>query len=504
VGLRLSGSVLERIDAEVQALLIAARIPGAALAIVAEGSTVHAKGYGYRDLARRLPMNAQTAYPIASTTKALNATLIGMLVDEGSLAWDTPVQTYLPWFRLRDAAVSMQVTLRDLIVMRTGLPRHDWLWIGHAIERASLIERMRHLDCSFGFRERFQYNNLTTAAAGYVAETVTGRCWEELIRSMLLEPLSMTSTVCTPPDLAWNLAQGENSLTAGSTSPNITCSYHETVARELVRTQRMESQSLLAPAGSAIHSTIEDMARWAAFNLEGGTVQGKALIKPKTLADIHAPELSARFDPSCPTPHAGYGMGWFIDTHHGHLRIGHGGYLDDVNGEVSLYPEHHFGVISCTNFGCPHLARVINQYVFELALGVTHVETYEDRLVQYERDIKTNQARLAAVPRRTGTMPSHVLEAYTGRYTHPAYGTLEITVSDTGLQLRRQNLSLSLEHWHYEAWVTHGLDELAIHEPHAFDTASRVLFETDADGAVAAVSLPLEPAVAPIRFARAS
>src|SRR5688572_25815893 len=96
----------DSLDAMIEPILRKAGIPGAALAIVAHGETVIARGYGYRDLNAKLPMVAETVYPIASTTKAMNATLLGMLVDEGRLAWDTPVQCYLPSFRLGDPHTS--------------------------------------------------------------------------------------------------------------------------------------------------------------------------------------------------------------------------------------------------------------------------------------------------------------------------------------------------------------------------------------------------------------
>src|SRR6266852_5819442 len=105
-------------------------------------------------------MDADTIYPIASTTKSINATLLGMLVDEGKLSWDALIQYYLPSFRLKDPLASQQVTLRDLLTMRTGLPRHDWLWMENPIDRASLARRLQYLDASAGFRERFQYSNL--------------------------------------------------------------------------------------------------------------------------------------------------------------------------------------------------------------------------------------------------------------------------------------------------------------------------------------------------------
>jgi CubicO group peptidase (beta-lactamase class C family) len=137
-----------RLDRYIEALLRDGRIPGAAIAVVAGGETVFAKGYGERHLEPKLAANAQTIYPIASTTKAINATLIGLLVDDGMIGWDVPLQHYLPGFRLGDAEVSATVNIRDLLTMRTGLPRHDWLWVENPMNRAALIERLQYLELS--------------------------------------------------------------------------------------------------------------------------------------------------------------------------------------------------------------------------------------------------------------------------------------------------------------------------------------------------------------------
>jgi len=85
---------LARIDGMVESMLRDSRACGAALAIVAGDEVVFARGFGLRDRDANLPMRAETPYPIASTTKAINATLIGMLVDEGSVQWDVPIRTY--------------------------------------------------------------------------------------------------------------------------------------------------------------------------------------------------------------------------------------------------------------------------------------------------------------------------------------------------------------------------------------------------------------------------
>jgi CubicO group peptidase (beta-lactamase class C family) len=64
-----------------------------------------------------------------------------MLVDEGRLSWDVPVQTYIAGFRLGGAVMSAEATIRDLLIMRTGLPRHDWMWLGNPISRSDIVSR---------------------------------------------------------------------------------------------------------------------------------------------------------------------------------------------------------------------------------------------------------------------------------------------------------------------------------------------------------------------------
>lgn len=470
---------VEKLDAFVEPLLQAARIPGAAVAVVAHGELLFAKGYGYRDRAAGQPMRAETSYPIASTTKAINAVLLGTLVDEGKLEWDAPVRRYLPDFRLQDPWISRQVTLRDLIVMRTGLPRHDWSWIDVSIGRAQLVERLVHLESSAGFRERFQYNNLTVTAAGHVAEAVTGCSWEELVTSRILRPLEMRNSGFAPP------ANGD-----------VTCGYHENSQRELLLSERLATEAT-APSGGAMYSTVEDMAKWMLFNLRG---QGRPLLQPNTFSEITSPQIFARTDPSCPSPNAAYGMGWFVDTYNDRPRIAHGGYIHDVNSEVMLFPADGIGVVSFINFGFPALARYINQCLFDALMGFTALQTAEQKLELYEKKVADMRQRSNAVRHVAGTRPSHPLRDYAGTYEHPGYGSVEVQCDGESLILRRGSLNIPLQHWHYDAWIARDLGRFFLHCPHPFDSTSRMLFHTDEEGAVAALSLPLEPAVAPIRF----
>jgi CubicO group peptidase (beta-lactamase class C family) len=473
---------LDDLDSIIQPILKAGRIPGAAIAVVNHDRMVFAKGYGYRDAEARLSATSETVYPIASTTKAMNATLIGMLVDEGKLAWDTPVQEYLPRFRLGDALISAQVTLRDLLAMRTGLPRHDWLWVEHAIDRASLVARLRYLELSAGFREKFQYNNMTSTTAGHIAEVVTGKRWEALAQERLFGPLGMSCTVFKAP------ATG-----------NVTRSYHENSHREVVLSKGLAGE-VTAPSGGAVHSTVEDMARWLVFNLSGGRGPEGQLIEPQTLKELQSPHWAARTDPSCPSPNAAYAMGWNVDTYNGRSRLLHGGYLHDVSSEVSLFPDDAIGIVSFTNFGPPGLARTINQHVFDALMGFKSVQSVEDKLAEYEKKILETRERNAAVRRIANTSPSHPLADYAGVYKHRGYGEIEIRRDGQELVFRRGALEVGLQHWHYDAWIAKDIGIFPLHAQHAFEPASRLQFETSADGEIVTVSIRLEPTVSPIRF----
>lgn len=473
---------IRQLEEILESARLAARIPGFAIAVVAGAQTIYAQGFGYRDLKAQLPMTADTAYPIASTTKAINATLLGILVDEGRLAWDAPVQEYLPRFRLQDRQASVHVTIRDLIVMRTGLACHEFISIENPIRRAELIECLPHLPLSASFRERFQYTNVTPTVAGHVAEIVCGETWEDLVRARIFEPLGMRDTGFAVP-----------------TSDIATLAYHESRERRLLPTPRWLEEAI-APAGGTIHSTVNDMAKWLAFNLNNGEAAGKQLIQPSTLREIQAPWVVMGSDPAAPSPNASYGCGWFVDTYNGRPRLSHTGLLYDVNSCVTVHPADSLAIVSFTNFASSRLAQLINQYAFDFIMGLKPVQTFEAALQSYEQRVADVQRRNQLQRRVLNTSASHPMRDYTGVFEHRGYGRIVIRLDGDVLSLGRNALVLPLEHWHYDAWVVADNDMFEIHKPHAFDRANRLLFHSNADGDIEALSIRLDPALEPIRF----
>jgi CubicO group peptidase (beta-lactamase class C family) len=109
------------LDAYVSRVLRTFSVPGMAITIVKDGKVLVAKGYGIRTLGDTARVTGSTRFGIASNSKAFTATALAMLVDEGKIEWDAPVVTYLPQFALSDPFVTRQMTVRDLLVHRSGL-----------------------------------------------------------------------------------------------------------------------------------------------------------------------------------------------------------------------------------------------------------------------------------------------------------------------------------------------------------------------------------------------
>ncbi len=105
---------LKEFDAYVEKSRLEWQVPGMAVAVVKDGKLIFAKGYGVRELGTKDMVDTQTLFACASTTKAMTAVCMGILVDEGKAKWDDAVIKYLPEFHLADPYVTRELKIRDL------------------------------------------------------------------------------------------------------------------------------------------------------------------------------------------------------------------------------------------------------------------------------------------------------------------------------------------------------------------------------------------------------
>jgi CubicO group peptidase (beta-lactamase class C family) len=488
-------AALEGFDDFVTGAVQAWNVPGAGIAIVSGGEVVYAKGFGWRDLEARKPMTGDTLFAIGSTTKAMTATTLGMLVDEGKVEWDQPLRTYLPSFQLMDDSISQRITPRDIVTHRSGLPRHDLLWYNYnSGTRGDMVKRLAHLELTADLREKFQYNNLMFMTAGHLIETLTGKSWEETVRERLFAPLGMERSTFSVLD---------SQQDADFAQP-----YREREEDQQLERIPFRRIDLVGPAGS-VNSSVNEMAKWLLFNLRRGKVGDRQLIQAATLEEIHSsqmpiPARPERADISPPS----YGMGWVIDTYRGHRRLQHGGGIDGFITSVMLFPNDDLGVVTFTNSGSG-LPSLLAQHAADRVIGLEPVDWSGDALAEVK---KAREAAKAAgknkeAARRQNTRPSHAIAEYPGEYAHPGYGTLRIEAGKGedlaggsggwGLVAVINDIEAPLEHWHYDVW--NGAD--AGEGDPTFEDR-KFLFETDFEGNVAAVETILDDVAGPVTFER--
>src|SRR5256714_15248694 len=148
--------------------------PGIGVGIVVGDKLVFAKGYGYRDYEKKLPVTPQTMFTIASNTKLFTAVAAGMLVEEGKLTWDRPIKELMPTIDFYNSYLNNTITLRDMLSHRTGITRHDSIWYKSDYSTKELFERLKYLEPKESPRQIFLYNNMMYAGAGYAIELQSG------------------------------------------------------------------------------------------------------------------------------------------------------------------------------------------------------------------------------------------------------------------------------------------------------------------------------------------
>ena len=367
---------LDRLAAEFDRNRIDLHVPGAVLAIVRGEEVIFARGFGVADIEKKAPVTTDTPFLIGSATKAFTATLIGMLVDEGRMQWDDPVEKYLPEFKLavQGKDPNDRATLRDVLSHRTGFTRMAFLEINRGLSSDEILRRASSAEALAPFRQRFLYNNVHYLAAGSAAGVAAGTSWHALMKERILAPLGMTATRTSFRE-AWN-------------DPRTARGYSWDEAAQTVRPVTLEmgiNVDGVAPAG-AISSTARDMTSWLRCLLRQGVQGGKALISSAALTTTWTPQIPI-------SDASGYGLGWFVSKWQGQRLIEHGGSIAGYSAEVGLLPDSNIGFVVLTNTlsALPSIAtQLVPQHLLgELPPAASDVGDLKPYLGRYVANFRT-------------------------------------------------------------------------------------------------------------------
>jgi CubicO group peptidase (beta-lactamase class C family) len=430
------------LDAYVESSRTEWAVPGMSIVVVHDGKVVLIKGYGTKELGKNNPVDSQTLFGAMSTTKAMTAVAMAILVDEGKVDWDEKVIKYLPEFRIADPYITQEVKVRDLFTHNSGLASTDFLW-ARTPELApdEAVRRMQYARPVYSFRGGFQYQNSMYLVAGKVIEKVSGVPWARFMTERVFAPLGMTRTFPT--------------LEASRKDPNLSSAHFKIKGKiEVIPEMPIDS---VAPAGS-VWLNAEDGGKWTTFLLG----DGKPLLKPTTMTELFKPQviLPSGFYPTfrlTKPKWTTYGLGWFQHDYRGEKVDMHTGSIAGRTALIGLIRDKKIGVYIFGNLDHAEARHALMYKVFDLFAFNDNSRDWNAEVKKLYTAIETEgEARTAqqSARRLTGTRPSLPLEKYAGKYSDPFYGSVEIKLVDGKLRAYvAKDLTADLEHRHVDTFT---------------------------------------------------
>jgi CubicO group peptidase (beta-lactamase class C family) len=467
---------VDDLDGIVTKAMADSKIPGISVAIVRDGKVIYAKGFGYRDVEKRLPVTTDTIFAIGSVSKSFTSLIFGTLNDEGKVDWDKPVRTYLPTFQVDDPIATDHATPRDLLSHRTGLARCDLIWYSSNFTREDLFSRLKYLKSDREFRSGYEYNNLMIMTLGYLEGRVANSSWEDLVKSRIFEPLGMQKS---------NFSVNDSQKSADFSQPY-------TLKKDVVSKVPFKNIDSIGPAGS-INSSINDMSRYVIFQLGDGTYNGTRIVSQNNLKLVHTGQTAITSLPESFTQNGlgpmTYAMGWVDATFRGHHMVWHNGGIDGFHSLLTMLPEDKIGVVILSNLSNNGALEPIAYSAFDRLLGLSpdpwldRYKAQEDKAKKAEDEAKKHKVSTA----KTGTQPSHSLADFAGEYTNPGYGTVKIAQNG-------QDLTIAFNQLEAYPFVRIHYDIFAVpEEPDSIAAGTKGQFYTNWNGDIDRLSIPLEP-----------
>jgi CubicO group peptidase (beta-lactamase class C family) len=407
-------------------------VPGLALGIVVGDKLVYARGFGVRSKGSGQPVDTRTIFQIGSTTKAFLAASIAIMIDRGKLQWDDRVVDLYPDFQMKDAWVTREFRVFDLLAQRSGLQSlaNDMLGM-LGFDEAAMIHSLRYVDPTSSFRTTFGYTNIThLLASRIVADAAGAPSWNDVLQSELLEPLGMKDSTWTVEAIegAANHAKGHRWTPEGSVEVPLTpiFPYH------------------LAGAGN-INSNIEDMARWVRLQLGHGSFEGRQIVSPENLSVTRIARVGL-------SENVTYAMGWYnLETVNGAI-VWHDGDALSFGSFVGLAPSKNVGIIILTNETNVGFPLALGAWILDRVLGNPDVDYIATKIVEEKAHFAAAAARFAPP---TSPRPFPSLAPLAGAFVSPSFGNASVTVDGNALilEILATGAKLKLEPWDGDVFV---------------------------------------------------
>jgi CubicO group peptidase (beta-lactamase class C family) len=479
------------LDTAFQRVLKSWHAAGFAVAVIQKNKVIYAKGFGYRDIAGKQPVTANTLFAIGSCTKAFTATLIGKLEKDGKLDIDKPVGNYLPSLKFYNDAMNNTITLRDMMSHHTGLPRHDFSWyFFNSPSTDSLVQRIQYMEPTYGVRQQWQYNNFMFAAQGDLIAKLSGKSWGDNIRENFFIPLGMDRSDVTIPDM-----QKTDDIATG----------YGLKKDSIIKKLEYYNINGMSPAG-AINSSANDMAKWVTAWINDGKYNGKEIIPASFRTEaISSQSIISGGLPTKEQPDiyfSTYGFGWFMASYKGHYRVEHGGNIDGFSASTCFFPSDSIGIVVLSNQNSSTVPSIVRNLIADRMLGLKYHDWNSDlRNAADKAKIAADKIEKEKTVSAKHNPETHPLGDYAGSFNNPAYGSMKLFIRHDSLFLKTVTHTLWARHSNYDIFDLFDVDpKEGIDTSEMFDVG--IQFRMNTAGDIDALESPFEAGLKPIIFAR--
>jgi D-alanyl-D-alanine carboxypeptidase len=302
--------------------------PGAAAVVVVDGKILYRQAYGMANLELGVPLQPDMVFRLGSVTKQFTATAIMMLVEQGKVALQDPIDKYLPGYPMQGHLI----TVEHLLTHTSGIQSYTDIpgWMADRVKAdmtvAELVDGFKNEPMQFAPGTRYRYNNSGYVLLGAIIEKASGQSYESFITERIFKPLGMTHSYYGSNEPI--IPRRADGYTAGASGTR-----H---ARYLSMTQPYAAGSLV--------STVDDLARWDA------SLGTEKLLTRASLEKMWTPYKLADGTST------GYGYGWQMLTLRGHRTIEHGGGIFGFTSFVLRLPDDRAYVAVLCNSDSPAAA----------------------------------------------------------------------------------------------------------------------------------------------------
>ncbi|MFD0739280.1 serine hydrolase domain-containing protein [Lysobacter koreensis] len=356
---------VQQFEAMAQQLVAGQRVPGLAMAIVHNGRILSARGYGITDVNAAQPVDSHTVFRLASLSKGFAGTMAGLLVNDGTLRWDSKLTQYLPNFQLSDPYAAQQITVADLLSHRVGLTHNTYdRDLEGYVDYHTLTQKLARAPMKCQPGTCYAYQNIAFSLIGDIVFAATGDFYSQEVQRRLLKPLGMNDASLGLEGIQASARWARPHVRArgGWTSLMPKSTYYQ-----------------VAPA-AGVNASASDMAQW----LLAQTGHRPDVLPAPLLATLHQPLVDTPSEMRGSkwrrerVSSAGYALGWRVYDYAGQRLVFHGGAVQGYRGVVAMLPGRDLGIAMMWNSESS-LPSALLPTMLDRAIGLTDQRWLDDQ-----------------------------------------------------------------------------------------------------------------------------